>query len=259
MINRQALTHQLFEYLDTVPDAPDYLIGAPEMAQTFDPYQMVGEWIALRQEVKQQNKLMQSSQQALQQASVQAQTETQAQANTPETSGETTNLKQDSDRGLIKELLSVMDALDSAIDHNLKQVETLPQENFPNLKSNTETNYWTKILEVLGLVQQINIPPNIPPVTEALEDDLKTVLNSHQLGIEMIRRSLLEILQKRQVKPMSAVGQPFDAQCMYAIAQQPSDRHPANTVIQEVVRGYWNGDRILREAQVIVASQANSL
>jgi molecular chaperone GrpE len=263
MINRQALMNQLFEYLDTVPDAPEYLIGAPEIADTFDPYQMVGEWIALRQEVKQQNKLMQSSQQTLQQALqqvlVQAQSETQAQANTPSTSEEPTHLKQDTDRGLIKELLSVMDALDSAIDHNLKQVQTPSQDKLPILKRNAETNYWTKVLEFLGLDQESKILSDPSSVSEDVDHDLKTILNSHQLGIEMIRRSLLEILQKRQVKPMNAVGQPFDAQCMYAIAQQSSDRYPANTVIQEVVRGYWNGDRILREAQVIVASQANSL
>jgi molecular chaperone GrpE len=46
---------------------------------------------------------------------------------------------------------------------------------------------------------------------------------------------------------------------MYAIAQQHSDSVPANCVIQEVVRGYRQGDRILREAQVIVASKPNDL
>jgi molecular chaperone GrpE len=46
---------------------------------------------------------------------------------------------------------------------------------------------------------------------------------------------------------------------MYAIAQQSSETEPANTVIQEVVKGYWKGDRILREAQVIVASKAEGL
>ena len=40
---------------------------------------------------------------------------------------------------------------------------------------------------------------------------------------------------------------------MYAVGRQDSQEVPENTVLQEVVRGYRWRDRILREAQVIVA------
>ena len=73
----------------------------------------------------------------------------------------------------------------------------------------------------------------------------------------MIQRSLLTILRQRQITPIVALGQPFDSECMYAIAQQESDSVAANCIIQEVVRGYRQGDRILREAQVIVASKSS--
>ncbi len=52
---------------------------------------------------------------------------------------------------------------------------------------------------------------------------------------------------------MPALGQPFDSQCMYAIGRQASEA-PAQTVIQEVTRGYLWGDQVLREAQVIVST-----
>jgi molecular chaperone GrpE len=223
MLDRQALAHQLLEYLDQVPEPPDYLAAAPETLEAFDPYQLVGEWIALRQEVKQQNKLL------------------QAQIAPP--SPATATPKAAEDGSLLRDLLAVMDALDQAIDHSQTQIATLTVEP-PSPKP---PSIWEQLF--LG----------VPPVTPITDTALVESLTSNQAGIAMIRRSLLDILQKRQIKPMKALGQPFDPQCMYAIAQQLSDTAPANTVIQEVVRGYWQGDRILREAQVIVASQPRRL
>jgi molecular chaperone GrpE len=217
MLDRQALAHQLLAYLDTVPEPPDYLAAAPESLEPFDPYRLVGEWIALRQEVKQQNKL------------VQAQMAATTTTSTP---------KAETDGGLLPDLLSVMDALDQAIAHSQVQVTAISATPKPR-------NFWAEIF--------------LARPSETDTNTLTAALTSNQAGIEMIRRSLLDILQKQQIKPMNALGQPFDPQCMYAIAQQISDTAPANTVIQEVVRGYWRGDRILREAQVIVASQPSGL
>jgi molecular chaperone GrpE len=210
-IDRQALTQQLLDYIQTAPETPDYISEAPEQLETFDPYQFVGEWIALRQEIKQQNKLIQA-------------TPTVVPAPPPEP-----------DNGLLRDLLPVMDALDQAIAHCQTQIDAPPPEK--------PSNFWRQFF----------------PAPEPEGDKLMEALSSNQVGIELIRRSLLDLLQKRQIKPIPALGLPFDSQCMYAIAQQASDTAPVNTVIQEVVRGYWQGDRILREAQVIVASKPPSL
>jgi molecular chaperone GrpE len=240
MLDRQALTQQLLDHLETVPEMPEYVAGEPEISERFDPYQMVGEWIALRQEVKQQNKLMQSSQQNLQQNLQQVLSQIQ----TPEPT-QPPPVKQEDDSGLVKDLLVVMDSLDNAIEHSDSQINSSAEISMPRERG---SGFWDQVLSFFEVDE--------PSTPERLEDGLVETLTSQKTGIEMIRRSLLEVLQKRQVKPMNAVGQPFDPQCMYAIAQQSSDTEPTNTVIQEVVKGYWKGDRILREAQVIVASKA---
>jgi molecular chaperone GrpE len=216
MNDRQALANQLLAYLDRVPEPPDYLGDAPDRLDAFDPYSLVGEWISLRQEVKQQNKL------------VQAQIAAAA----------TSAPKAEAEGGLLGDLLSIMDALDQALAHSQAQITAITATVKPR-------NFWAELFLAW------------PPETDKIASIES--LSSNQAGIDMIRRSLLDILQKRQIKPMNALGQPFDPQCMYAIAQQLSDTAPANTVIQEFVRGYWRGDRILREAQVIVASQPGSL
>jgi molecular chaperone GrpE len=245
MPDRQALANQLLEYLETVPELPDYLATAPNHIEAFDPYQLVGEWIALRQEVKQQNKLLQSSQQELQQAlALERSRNDERQAPITPSLPVPAAPKAEADGSLLRELLSVMDALDQAIEHSQTQIAALTAAPLPT----KPPSIWEQLF--------LGVQPPAPPITDtALLDSL----TSNQAGIAMIRRSLLDILQKRQIKPMNALGAPFDPQCMYAIAQQLSDSAPANTVIQEVVRGYWCGDRILREAQVIVASQSSSL
>jgi molecular chaperone GrpE len=42
---------------------------------------------------------------------------------------------------------------------------------------------------------------------------------------------------------------------MYAVGRESRADVAENTVIQEVVRGYLWGDRVLRKAQVIVATR----
>jgi molecular chaperone GrpE len=213
MLDRQALAQQLFDYIQTAPESPDYIAESPAQLEGFDPYQFVGEWIALRQEIKQQNKLIQAAQK-------------EVPVPRPEPA----------DHGLLRDLLPVMDALDQAIAHSQAQIAAPPPQEKPR-------NFWTQFF----------------PDPEPKPNTLTEALTSNQAGIELIRRSLLDLLQKRQIKPIPALGLPFDSQCMYAIAQEVSDTAPVNTVIQEVVRGYWQGDRILREAQVIVASKPPSL
>ncbi len=232
MIDRQELANRLLDYLQTVPELPEYLAAAPESLPSFDPYQMVGEWIALRHEVKQQNKLTQSANLALQQALAVEQSRSEQRHNTSATA------KGNDDRELFKDLLSVMDDLDRTIAHSQAQI-TAAQH--PKAQ---ESSIWHKLF--------------FGEPKPASDTSLLTALVSNQEGIEMIRRSLLTILRQRQITPIVALAQPFDPQCMYAIAQQQSDSVPANHVMQEVVRGYRQGDQILREAQVIVASNISS-
>jgi molecular chaperone GrpE len=234
MIDRQALANQLLDYLQTAPELPEYLAETPEILPSFDPYQMVGEWIALRQEVKQQNKSIQSAHSALQQ-SLELERSRNEKLQSQIQSVATTATDND-DRGLVKELLAVMDDLDRTIAHSQSQIAATLNHQPPKL------SIWQKLF---------SRKPD-----SNLANSLLAALTSNQEGIEMIRRSLLTILRQRQITPIVALGQAFDSECMYAIAQQHSDSVPANCVIQEVVRGYRIGDRILREAKVIVASKS---
>src|SRR5579875_4013700 len=72
-------------------------------------------------------------------------------------------------------------------------------------------------------------------------------------GVEMVLRSMIDFLRSHGVTQLSALGQPFDPLLHEAVDQIESDQHQPNTVVDEFVRGYQVGDRLLRPARVAVA------
>lgn len=83
------------------------------------------------------------------------------------------------------------------------------------------------------------------------------IANAHD-GIVMIRESLLEVLSRQQVVPVEAIGQPFDPGEMLALGRHSDPAQAGTRVVEEVVRGYRWQDKLLREAQVIVASPSSA-
>ncbi len=54
---------------------------------------------------------------------------------------------------------------------------------------------------------------------------------------------------------MRVEEQEFDPNLHEAVMREPTDQHPEGTVIEELVRGYMIGDRVLRHAMVKVAAE----
>jgi molecular chaperone GrpE len=73
-------------------------------------------------------------------------------------------------------------------------------------------------------------------------------------GVGLIYRQLKQVLERRGVKPMEVLGQPFDPNLHEAIVQVPAgEEHPEGTVALEMQRGYMYGDQVLRHSGVGVA------
>ncbi|HKD66213.1 MAG TPA: nucleotide exchange factor GrpE [Candidatus Binataceae bacterium] len=72
-------------------------------------------------------------------------------------------------------------------------------------------------------------------------------------GVEMVLRSMVDFLRGHGVTQVSAVGQPFDPLLHEAVDSVESTKHEPNTVVDEFVRGYYIGDRLLRPARVAVS------
>jgi molecular chaperone GrpE len=77
-------------------------------------------------------------------------------------------------------------------------------------------------------------------------------------GIEMTARLFRSTLEKAGVKPIEAVGRPFDPGFHQAVAQVESSQDEANLVVEEIQKGYLLEGRVLRPAMVKVSRGAPS-
>lgn len=78
-------------------------------------------------------------------------------------------------------------------------------------------------------------------------------IDSLKSGVQMIFRQLQEALAEEGVKPVPAVGEQFDPQKHEAALRDESGEHPDNTILEELRRGYYLKDKVIRPAMVKVA------
>ena len=95
------------------------------------------------------------------------------------------------------------------------------------------------------------------PIIDDLERALKAPsggdVDAFRKGVELIHRQMTELLRKRGVKTIDAVGTDFDPRYHQAVVQESSPDHREGEVMEEFARGYMLGDRLLRAAMVKVA------
>ncbi len=98
----------------------------------------------------------------------------------------------------------------------------------------------------------------ILPVLDNFERAIGSVQTSPDLagyaqGVEMIFRQMHNVLIKEGLAVIEAVGQPFDPNLHEAILSVESEEHPENTVVEEVQKGYYLKDRVIRPSMVKVS------
>ena len=72
-------------------------------------------------------------------------------------------------------------------------------------------------------------------------------------GVDLIHKQLGGVLETLGVKSVSSVGEPFDPHVHEAVVTEETNDYEPDTVMQEIVRGYRLGDKLLRPALVKVA------
>ena len=98
------------------------------------------------------------------------------------------------------------------------------------------------------------------PIVDDLERSLTAAKSAQQedpmyAGIEMIKQKLLKTLEGFGVRPFDTVGQPFNVDLHEALLQVQRDDVPPHTVVDEVQRGYYLNDKVIRHAQVVVSGE----
>ncbi len=77
--------------------------------------------------------------------------------------------------------------------------------------------------------------------------------NSYKAGLELIQRQLAEMLKKRGVTTVDALGADFDPHLHQAVAYEEVPGAREGEVVDVMAKGYKLGERLLRPALVKVA------
>lgn len=95
--------------------------------------------------------------------------------------------------------------------------------------------------------------PIMDDLERALQAPAGDGADAYRKGVELIHRQMDNLLRKRGVKPIEAVGLDFDPRFHQAVIHETSSDHREGEVMEELRRGYMLGDRLLRPAMVKVA------
>lgn len=95
------------------------------------------------------------------------------------------------------------------------------------------------------------------PVVDDFERAQKSMESSDDItalkeGVELVYSKLLKVLSQKGVKAMEAKDQPFDAELHECITQFPAGDEKKGLVIDEVEKGYFLNDKVIRYAKVVV-------
>ena len=101
----------------------------------------------------------------------------------------------------------------------------------------------------------VDVIKSLLPVIDSFERALgaKSGAADFRGGIELIYKQLQDALAKLGVRPVPAVGEPFDPHFHEAIEMVETNDAADHEVLEELQRGYKFKDRLLRPAMVKVA------
>lgn len=172
---------------------------------------------------------------------------------------------------------------------NKKAQQALPQEEklislkepeYLKLKEEADkaTGYWERILRLQAdfdntrkrlekekqdfarfanegiIVELLNILDDLERTVElaqAQNQDLPVFLK----GVEMILAHLYDLLKEHGVKPIEAQGKIFDPHLHEALMQVENKDLPEHTVIEELQKGYFLNDHVIRTSKVKVSKK----
>lgn len=145
------------------------------------------------------------------------------------------------------------DKKDEQIEELTDRVKRTMAE-FDNFRKRTE-----KEKSAMYEIGARDIVEKILPVVDNFERGLATVPEGEEKsafaeGMDMIYKQLLKTLEDAGVKPIEAVGQPFDPDFHNAVMHVEDEALGENVVAEELLKGYLYKETVVRHSMVKVAN-----
>ena len=159
---------------------------------------------------------------------------------------ESAQMSSDSTPALADEIVELRKDRDSLHDRLLRQAA-----EFDNYRKRVERDRRDS-----AQFAAVDFVQDLLPVVDDFERALQTEApgaESYRQGLDIIHRALMDMLRKRGVMPIEAVGTSFDPQVHQAVAYEEAPDRRDGEVMEQFTRGYRLGDKLIRPAMVKVA------
>lgn len=155
------------------------------------------------------------------------------------------------------EVAADADSIGAELEEAVRQRDALTDRllrataEFDNYRKRTERERREVIEQAAGDLLG-DLLPVVDDLERALAADTRDA-DAYRRGVEIIHRQLLDVMARRGVAPIEAVGADFDPTLHQAVAHEPSENRRDGEVVEELRRGYTLRRRLLRPSMVKVA------
>lgn len=173
---------------------------------------------------------------------------------TPESSDKPTSPAAEVDPGAIAEMQEQITTLKAQLDDRNSQYVRIAAD-FENFRRRT-----AREREDLEVQAKVSVIGELLPVIDNFErarsqikpqTDAEMAIHKSYQGVY---KQLVDGLKRLGVSAMRAEGQEFDPNYHEAMMREATDQYPEGVVMDELVRGYLLGEKVLRHAMVKVAA-----
>ncbi|SRR5579883_163041 len=228
-----------------------------ENQQINDTSKATGESTEVKQAMKSDSSTQMNSnelqpevaEQVVDQANVPEETTTPSQENGVGTTEKTT-----ADTAAIAELTKQIESLKAQIEDRNSQYMRIAAD-FENYRKRTqkEKEESDQLVKRNTIIELLPIVDNFERARAQIKPQTDGEMGIHK-SYQGVYKQLVDGLKRLGVSPMRPEGQAFDPNLHEAVMREPTDEYSEGTVLEELVRGYYLGDRVLRHAMVKVAA-----
>ncbi len=162
------------------------------------------------------------------------------------------------DQAVVEQLKQEVNSLKAQLEERMNLYVRL-QADFDNFRKRTqkekeELDVQVKCSTISELLPVID---NFDRARSQLKPQTEEGNNIHK-SYQGVYKQLVDCLKRIGVSPMRSEGKEFDPNLHEAVIREPTDQYPEGTVIEELVRGYVLGEKVLRHAMVKVSTSPES-
>ncbi|NJN56354.1 MAG: nucleotide exchange factor GrpE [Leptolyngbyaceae cyanobacterium SL_5_9] len=154
----------------------------------------------------------------------------------------------------IAELTQQIESLKAQVEERTGQYMRIAAD-FDNFRKRTqkEKEDLEQQVKCSTIVELLPVVDNFERARSQIKPQTDQEMNIHK-SYQSVYKQLVDCLKRVGVAPMRSEGKEFDPNLHEAVMREATDEQPEGTVIEELVRGYLLGERVLRHAMVKVAT-----